>query len=229
MKKKLPIIVFIAAIVLCACGKKQEDNSLNFPKTTWEMGMDEVMSAWGAKKEDTKHFKSDDLGSMFTLEGQELFGEQTELINFQFYDFAGGGTQEFCYVQVTYPDDADMDQVLTEMKKAYGEPHEGITFYIPYMILEELKEFQPEDPDKIKSWALDRVSDLIDKEKLADYQKPWEAFQQGIDQDHWDTFINNTWTVRVSWITDAEWNRLEFDATGMKIYHTIHNQLNMQE
>jgi hypothetical protein len=97
------------------------------------------------------------------------------------------------------------------------------------MILEELKEFQPEDPDKIKSWALDRVSDLIDKEKLADYQKPWEAFQQGIDQDHWDTFINNTRTVRVSWITDAEWNRLEFDATGMKIYHTIHNQLNMQE
>ncbi len=51
MKKKLPIIVFIAAIILCACGKKQEDNSLNFPKTTWEMGMDEVMSAWGGRKE----------------------------------------------------------------------------------------------------------------------------------------------------------------------------------
>ncbi len=138
------------------------------------------MPGAGSKNEDTKHFKSDELGSMFTLEGQELFGEQTELINFQFYYFAGGGTQEFCYVQVTYPDDADMDHVLTEMKKAYGEPQEGITFYIPYMILEELKEFQPEDPDKIKSWALDRVSDLIDKEKLADYQKHGKLSSRGL-------------------------------------------------
>ena len=89
------------------------------------------MPGAGAKKVDTKHFKSDELGSMFTLEGQELFGEQTELINFQFYDFAGGGTQEFCYVQVTYPDDADMDQVLTEIKGIWRATRR---YYILYSV-----------------------------------------------------------------------------------------------
>lgn len=191
--------------------------------------MDEVMGAWGAEKEDTRHFETDELGTMFTLEGRELFGEKTELINFQFYDFAGSGTQEFCYVQVTYPDDTDMDHMLEEMKKVYGEPQEGIISYLPYVILETLQEFQPKDPDKVKSWALDRVADLIGEGKLADYQKPWEAFQQGLDQENWDVFIHNTRTVRVSWITDQEWNRLEFDVMGMKIYNAVKSQLDMQK
>lgn len=180
MKKKLSIVIFIAAIFLCSCENKQENSSLNFPKTTWEMGMDEVMGAWGAEKEDTRHFETDELGTMFTLEGRELFGEKTELINFQFYDFAGSGTQEFCYVQVTYPDDNDMDHVLEEMKKVYGEPQEGIISYLPYVILETLQEFQPKDPDKVKSWALDRVADLSEKESWRIIKNRGKLFSKGL-------------------------------------------------
>lgn len=221
MKRKLWSAVFVVATLICSCGKKLENNSLDFPKTSWEMDMDEVLEALGEEKEDMELFKTDNSGSMFSLKERELFGEKTELINFQFYDFAGNGTQKFCYVQVNYPDDADMNHVLNEMKKVYGEPQNGVTFYEPYAIMGELREFQPKDPDKIKSWALDSVAGLIGEENLADYQKSWGAFQQGLNQDNWDAFIHNTRTVRVSWITDQKWNRLEFDAMGMNIYNAV--------
>ncbi len=98
--KKYGIITFLMALVLCSCTPNKVNEKLEFPKTTWDMSMDEAMEAWELSEEDLADFERDDI---IFIEGYELFGEKTESINFQYYDFGDDGTKELAQVFVIYP------------------------------------------------------------------------------------------------------------------------------
>ena len=220
--KKYAAIALIAAVMLCSCGKKEKNEKLEFPRTTWDMSMEEAMDAWGVTEETVKDYDSDDV---FVIEGYELFGEETESIHFQFYDYEGNGAKKLTQVFVTYPADADMDHVSEEMQKVYGEPDPDVTFYYPYSALEILKAYETKEPDSVTNWALGSVAEVIPADERNDYREPWEIYQYGLNEENWDQFIQDSRLIRISLLTDNGWNRVEFNAANQWIYETIQKQL----
>ncbi len=221
MKKHIAMAL-IAAAMLCSCGKKEANSNLEFPQTTWDMSMEEAMEAWGVTEETVKNYDSDDA---FVIEEYELFGEKTESIKFEFYDFEGDGEQKLAQVFATYPADADMGHVSEEMQKVYGEPDPDVTFYYPYSALETLKAYEAKEPDSVTNWALGSVAEVIPADERKDYREPWEFYQYGLNEENWDQFIQDSRLVRISLLTDGGWNRVEFNATNKWIYETIQHQL----
>lgn len=220
--KKYAILTISVAMLLCSCGKKEESRNLVFPKTTWDMGMDEIVDAWGLTGEDIKDYGRDDA---IVIEGYELFGEKTESINFQFYDFENDGAYEFIGVLVTYPDDADMVHVAEEMQKEYGEPDPDVKFYYLNSPLGSLSAYESGEPDSVKNWASGSVGGLIPAAETETYRDEWKAYQSYLTDEDWDTFINDSRLVRISLLTDGGWNRVEYNASNQWIYETIKNSI----
>lgn len=221
MKKSI-ITMLSLAIVLCSCGKKAETPDLVFPKTTWNMSREEIMDAWKLTEDDIHDYGQDDV---LVIDGYELFGEPTESINFQFYDYGNDGVYELSQVLVTYPKDADMEQVFKEMQKTYGEPDPDVTFYYPYSALETLTPYEAKEPDSVKNWARESVAGLIPADEMDDFRKAWKNYQYGLTEDNWAQYIQDSRLVRISLLTDEGWNRIEFNAGNLWIYETIKNEL----
>lgn len=221
MKKHI-VTAFIAAAMLSSCGIKEANENLEFPRTTWDMSMEEAMDAWGVTEETVKDYDRDDV---FVIEGYELFGEETESIKFQYYDFEGNGEPKLMQVFVTYPSDADMDHVSAEMQKVYGEPDPDVTFYYPYSALDTLIPYKTKDLDSATSWALGSVAEVIPADEQKDYREPWEFYQYGLNEENWDQFIQDSRLIRISLITDGGWNRVEFNSSNKWICEAIQKQL----
>ncbi|MCI8966717.1 MAG: hypothetical protein HFH75_03885 [Lachnospiraceae bacterium] len=216
--KKYGIITFLIALVLCSCAPNKVNEKLEFPKTTWDMSMDEVMEAWELSEEDLADFERDDI---IFIEGYELFGEKTESINFQYYDFGDDGTKELAQVFVIYPQDADMDHVSEEMRKVYGEPDPDMDFYYAYSALESLSVYETKEPGSVTNWGLGSAGDLIPADEQEYYREQWALYQSGLNEENWDDFIQNSRLVRISLLTDGGWNRVEFNQANQLIYQTI--------
>ncbi|MDE6920236.1 MAG: hypothetical protein K2P89_10100, partial [Lachnospiraceae bacterium] len=97
--KKYSIIPFLIVILLCSCTSNKINKNLEFPKTTWDMGREEIMKAWDLTDEELTDFEREDV---IVIKGYELFGEMTDSINFQFYDFGDDGPYELMQVFVNY-------------------------------------------------------------------------------------------------------------------------------
>lgn len=220
--KRYVIGTLMTAVLLCSCGSKEEDKKLEFPKTTWDMSMAEVKEAWNVPEENVKNYDED---TVYVIEGSELFGEKTDQINFQFHDMDLDGNPELMQVLVTYPKDADMEQVRQEMQKVYGEPDPDVKFYSLYSALESLQPYETKEPGSVTNWALGSVADRIPADEREDYREPWEAYQYGLNAENWDQFIQDSRLVRISLLTDNGWNRIEFNAANQWIYETIKDQL----
>lgn len=220
--KKYAAIALMAVAMLCSCGRKEKNENLEFPRTTWDMSREEAMDAWDVTEETIKDVDSDDV---FAIEGYELFGEETESINFQFYDFEGDGEKKLTQVFVTYPSDADMDHVAEEMQKVYGEPDPDVTFYYPYSALDTLMPYSAKNLDSVTNWALGSVAEVIPADERKDYREPWEFYQYGLNEENWDQYIQDSRLIRISLLTDNGWNRIEFNAANQWIYETIQKQL----
>lgn len=220
--KKYIIAVLFTSVALCSCGKNDKDVDLVFPKTTWNMGKEEIMDALELTEADIHDYGQDDV---LAIEGYELFGEPAASVNFQFYDYGNDGVRELSQVLVTYPNDADMEHVLEEMQKAYGAPDPDVTFYYPYSALESLTAYETKEPDSVKNWARESVAELIPAEEMDDFRKAWKYYQYGLNEENWDQYIHDSRLVRISLLTDQGWNRVEFNASNLWIYETIKNEL----
>lgn len=236
MKKRVfaTTLFLVLIIILCSCGGKEGDGSLEFPKTKWGMTRAEVLEAYGIEREDTSEWMDSVYGTSFAVEGQKLFGEETGRIRFEFLDI-GSGTKQLCVVSVEYPDDADMDRVLKNMRKEYGDTVSEITMYQPMTVIPGIlaKEHVAES-ETMKVWGSAFVNQEIPEEHFADYRTLWSGpFPLDVNEENWGEFYEKSRLAGVLWSDDggvpgAE-NALYFNAYNLMVYNQMKGEQALEE
>ena len=90
--------------------------------TPWGMTMEETMEAYQVERDDLDDIQEGTYGSAFMLrDGREIFGAKTDHISFNFLDMTvSGKTQKLHRIDVMYPYNTDMSEVLKNMKQSFG-------------------------------------------------------------------------------------------------------------
>lgn len=230
--KKVVFVIFASVILLCSCSKNTQSDYLEFPKTKWGMSMAETLDAYGISEKDTCYYDED---YIFGLEGYQIFGEKTSIIFFNYIYFEKG-KNKLCNIEVNYPESADMNNVLKEIKKAYGETVSEVTNYSSYQIFEgRIPKREFSESDHLKCWANKKsVSQSIPENQLADYCNVWKNYQSGLNDDNWDTFSQNAKLVTLVWSDNGEApspedNAVDFNAYNLVVFDEIKSQLSDQQ
>lgn len=234
MKKVLGIIFLsVTLLFLCSCGERDNADKLVFPKTNWGMSVEETLDAYGITKEDTSSYEEYHKVvemTVFTINGHELFGENTAKIIFNFIDLGGSGSQVLCEIKVIYPQSTDMDHVLEEMKKAYGETVSTFSIYDGYQLSNNsLIGIEYQDSENTKLWAGSPIAELIPEKESESYRNLWIDFQPNLNADNWDMFSQNARTVAVVWSHKEDMNMLSFYAYNLAVYNHLNSQLSEQQ
>lgn len=265
MKKSAVFILFISFLFLCSCGKKESYADVEFPGTTWQMNIREVIDALDLKEKDIGYTYVDPYGtnSKLYMEGYELFGAKTKSIDLQFLDFENllerepivqhtedlklldqvqhslnerflnlVDRHELAEILVTYPADTDMEIVLQEMKKEYGDPLSEITMYeFNSGSLDSPKPKEYKDSEQVKFWGSDYLASSIPKNESEAYRQGWKKYdtfpgmvdaQNGVS---WDTFTKTAHMHTVLFQNEKDCKQLLFFAIHAGVYRTLHQQI----
>ncbi len=237
MKIKKSIVFTMVSIILMisACGKTAEKPKLEVENTKWGMTVDEALKAYDVTKESADLFSENTAGAVFAIEnGYEMFGEKTERIVFQFLDLEKGeGTKKLCQIDITYPENADMDKVFDEMKAKYGDTEKNIKIYDMFQSLsdEELPQYDYEETENLKLWGESSVSERIPEKQDKEYEKLWETLQPGLSEENWTEFSENARFVTAvcasgeSAYPSFEKNGVSFNAYNLLVYEELKEQL----
>lgn len=248
MKKIFSVfVILLTALLFGACSDAKSDNSdLNFPKLNWGMSREEVMEASGIAEEDMQGYGDEmQYSAVYIVEGYEVFGETSDNTRFEMLDL-GSGTKGLTAVTVEYPDSADMDHVLGEMKKAYGDTVPEVIRYDMMNMLQvedSLPEVVYEESDNVKIWAGNSISEIIPQGQEDAYKKLWQEkpyssatipFQVGLSDDTWGEFSKNAKMVMVLWLKDGQeifgsGNKLYFYALTQNVYNEITRRIAEQK
>lgn len=228
--KKIYIIFFAATLLLCSCSKKENMDHLEFPKTTWGMSMEETLDAYEITKEDTSNYDVTSSSSSFMIEGLELFGEKTAKIIFGFLDLDCKEELVLSQVKVMYPDHTDMNHVLEEMQKKYGETVSEISVFDLHQIMGDgMLEMKYTESEQLKIWAGGSVMEYIPENESEAYRDLWKKYQRGLNDENWDTFMKNARMVHIFLGEHEESNSLQFYAYNVTAYHKVKSQLPEQQ
>lgn len=130
MKKLRPVIciVLILSALLSGCGRqtvKADPKTLPFPGTEWGMTPEEVCAALQLPEGSYERHSSereDGSPSLFLTDVYlDVFGANAR-VGFSFSDNNADGRFSLVKIDVVYPQDTDMQAVLSAMKEAYGAP-----------------------------------------------------------------------------------------------------------
>ena len=133
---------------------------------------------------------------------------------------------KFCAVDVNYADNTDMEQVLAEMKKIYGDTFPHVTVYETQMSSMQPKEYK--NSEQIHIWGTDVLDSRIAKKDSEAYRDGWKHYNQKIDQidwADWDLFIQNARMEWILWINEENNKKLRFMALHEGIYRTLQEQI----
>ena len=125
MNKKLAGIFAICALLLTGCqGAKESSKEITPPDTGWGKTVDEVLADWNLDRDQVEIFSETESAAAIAVDTEAtVFGEKTSRVMFQFINLdqtGATGKPVLCEVDITYPDDADMDTVKKEMEQSYG-------------------------------------------------------------------------------------------------------------
>lgn len=177
--KKLRIFSLLASLLLvcgllssCGSAPQEAGAQLCLPGLEWGQPMDEALKALDTSLEvlSSEDYALDEEygGGRVRLRDREIFGQKSaEMIltfatDFYYIDpekYADRKNGFLCEVRISYPEDADMDAVLAEMKKSFGEPAETVETYSTY---EELPTEYTSD-DHNQYWAGPAISEVVDE------------------------------------------------------------------
>ncbi len=177
--KKLRIFSLLASLLLvcgllssCVSAPQEAGAQLCLPGLEWGQPMDEALKALDTSLEalSSEDYALDEEygGGRVRLRDREIFGQKSaEMIltfaaDFYYIDpekYADRKNGFLCEVRISYPEDADMDAVLAEMKKSFGEPAETVETYSTY---EELPTEYTSD-DHNQYWAGPAISQVVDE------------------------------------------------------------------
>ena len=178
MNKKLAGIFAMCALLLTGCqGAKESSKEITPPDTGWGKTVDEVLADWNLDRDQVEIFSETDSAAAIAVDTEAtVFGEKTSRVMFQFINLdqtGATGKPVLCEVDITYPDDADMDTVKKEMEKSYGSSKDFITRYELY---------------QLAVWSGESLKDAIPSDKSTEYETAWEAYQPGLTADNWESY-----------------------------------------
>ena len=127
MNKKLTGIFAMCALLLTGCqGAKESSKEITPPDTGWGKTVDEVLADWNLDRDQVEIFSETESAAAIAVDTEAtVFGEQTSRVMFQFINLdqtGATGKPVLCEVDITYPDDADMDTVKKEMENPTEVP-----------------------------------------------------------------------------------------------------------
>lgn len=235
MMKKVSLFFLtgIVALLLCSCNKAKNEH-FELENTPWGMTMEETMEAYQVERDDLDDIQEGTYGSAFMLrDGREIFGAKTDHISFNFLDMTvSGKTQKLHRIDVMYPDNTDMSEVLKNMKQSFGETTDKVTaFDMTGTLLDNnMRRYDYEADEYLTLWADKKVSDVIPKGQEEEYEKLWEIPMTRLSEDKWEEFSENASLVYVYCSDNASDapigdKRIRIDATNWVIYNTIKEEL----
>lgn len=218
--------IILAAVCFSACAEKKVDsNGLEFPGMKWGMVKDEAFEAAGIKDEDVSDDSTEaSFGSAYIVEGYEAFGEKSDRASFSFFDM-GNGEQKLCAVFVEYPKDADMDRVLEQMKKAYGDTVPKINVFGQFQELGigQQSGYDYEESEHLKLWSGATIEEMIPEGKEDDYMELWqEQIPSGTNSETWEDALKNAGLEIALWTDDSQ-------GRGNGVYFMAYNLLAFNE
>lgn len=180
MNKKLTGIFAMCALLLTGCqGAKESSKEITPPDTGWGKTVDEVLADWNLDRDQVEIFSETESAAAIAVDTEAtVFGEQTSRVMFQFINLdqtGATGKPVLCEVDITYPDDADMDTVKKEMEKSYGSSKDSITRYELYQSLgdDQLPEYTYKKADQLSVWSGESLKDAIPSDKSTEYETAW--------------------------------------------------------
>lgn len=180
----------MCALLLTGCqGAKESSKEITPPDTGWGKTVDEVLADWNLDRDQVEIFSETNSAAAIAVDTEAtVFGEQTSRVMFQFINLdqtGATGKPVLCEVDITYPDDADMDTVKKEMEKSYGSSKDSITRYELYQSLgdDQLPEYTYKKADQLAVWSGESLKDVIPSDKSTEYETAWEAYQPGLTAD----------------------------------------------
>ena len=235
MMKKVSLFFLtgIVALLLCSCNKAKNEH-FELENTPWGITMEETMEAYQVERDDLDDIQAGNYGSAFMLrDGREIFGAKTDHISFNFLDMTvSGKTQKLHRIDVMYPDNTDMSEVLKNMKQSFGETTDKVTdFDMTGTLLDNnMRRYDYEADEYLTLWADKKVSDVIPKGQEEEYEKLWEIPMTRLSEDKWEEFSENASLVYVYCSDNASDapigdKRIRIDATNWVIYNTIKEEL----
>ena len=140
MKSLRKFFLFIGVVLICtflsSCSSslfETESDSLCLPNVEWGSSIDDTLAAFDATREELGEdfYASGDYGNGYAiLKDKTVFGvECTDML--LSFELTADKSGSLIYAAIHYPENADMDKVLAEMKKNFGESEEEIIFF-PY-------------------------------------------------------------------------------------------------
>lgn len=235
MRRRLSLFFLTgtAALLLCSCNKAKNEH-FELENTPWGMTMEETMEAYQVERDDLDDIQEDTYGSAFMLrDGREIFGAKTDHITFAFLDMTvSGKTQKLHRIDVMYPDNTDMSEVLKNMEQSFGKTTDKVTdFDMTGTLLDsDMQRYDYEADEHLTLWADKKVSDVIPKGQEEEYEKLWEIPMTRLSEDKWEEFSENASLVYVYGSDNADDapigdKRIRIDATNWVIYNTIKEEL----
>lgn len=225
MKKVVFILILVAVVFLCSCGKKEDIDRLVLPKTTWGMSVQEVLDAYGITKEDTIMYEEMHRAVSFGLEDYELFGKAAFRTWFSFVDTMNNGNMELGGITVQFSEDTDMEHVLDNMKKAYGKTVPEFKVYHGMQVFDTLDGEEYTDSDSLKLWASRPVADFIPEKEYKEYGALWKDHLSTLNEENWDEFAREARMVTVACWYNASGNQISFDAYNLLIFNELKKQV----
>ena len=248
MKKTRYLSLFTAVLLLCgilsACNSAPQSAGLCLPGLEWGQSVDEALTALGASQEELgEDFYSETGGSSYAiLRDQEVFGQKSAEIMLLFGSAYASpeNTQEtvstLTQVTISYPDDADMDAVLAEMKKSFGEPAETVETYSTY---DELPTEYTSD-DNNQYWAGPAIREAVDGEHQKTLRETEEfaaalgmpeEYDTAIDDAIWKNYLKTPvstarWSTNYvsptkALVSEEEWEQLQEEMGFIEYPNTV--------
>lgn len=224
MKKLRVFSLFTAVLLLCAvltsCNSAPKSADLCLPGLEWGQPMDDALAALDTNREalgeENVSIDEEYGGGYAILEGREAFGQESVSTILRFGGLDAGDTQ-LAQIIVYYPDDADMEQVLSEMKSTFGEPVEQVAVHFAFNDSISTNESTSDDANQY--WAGPSLKDTLDESKQ---QEMREAYGASLSDEDWETFLTSPVTT-AQWSTDYQSAETitpeQAEAAGIPYYH----------
>lgn len=232
--RKVLILSTVTAVLLCGCGREKNEY-FELENTPWGMTMEETLKAYGIENTGDVMVVEGKYSQDFVLEdGREIFGVKTERITFDFLDVTvSGNTPRLSQIVIDYPADTDMNEVIKEMKKSFGDTTDKVIYYPigESLINDTVSPLEFEADEKLTLWESKTVAEAVPKAQAADYEKLWETPMGWLTPEQWPEFSQNASLVSAYGYNGSKDAPMEsekgfrINAVNLLIYRNILEQL----
>lgn len=218
--KKIFFLFITIVLFFSSCSSAPQSVDLCLPGLEWGLPMDDVLAALDTNREalgeENVSIDEEYGGGYAILEGRQAFGQESVSTILRFGGFDAGDTQ-LTQIIIYYPDDTDMEQVLSEMKSTFGEPVEQVAVHFAFTDSITTNESTSDDANQY--WAGPSLKDTLDESKQ---QEMREAYGSSLSDEDWETFLTSPVTT-AQWSTDYQSAETatpeQAEAAGIPSYH----------